>query len=234
MEFEMINKNWKRSNDLIAENISLTQKIIINSIKNQSGDVLNRFRKELLLGVFGGFIVSIFLIYAAIQNSQGIIYSLVGIIGVIMTIYIIIDVLSVYYRISSFNPGKGSLKECIEGKLSILRSFYLRNKYLQVIYAIAIYIIGLTSYLSVFSNDAILTLKDLMVYSVIGIMMIIGLLIISRIKRHTYISDLESCLVNLEGVEPVSTKQPGLNISSWIVVLLLIIAVGIAVYSIII
>lgn len=231
MEFEKIHEDWKRSNDLISENISLTQRIIINSIKSHSNDVLSRFRKELLFGVAGGIIVLIFLIYSAIQNSHRISYTLTAIAGVIMIVYIIIDVLTVYSRIGKFNPGKGSLNECIEAKINVLKSFYQRNRYLQVIYAIAIYIIGFTFYLSVFSNDAILTLKDLMVYSVLGIIMIIAVLIISRMKRHSYITELESCIVSLEGMDPVSKKQPVLNISSWIIVLFLMIAVGIAVYS---
>lgn len=223
MELNELNDVWQNTNVLLAESKEISVKQIKNTIRGKSNDILSRLTNELRSGLLGGLFTLFYFAFIIINQYNDTLALIVSITGILLVVYIMLDVYNFYLQLIRFRPGIGNLSEAIQRKLEIIRAYFEKIKYLKTLYGVSVFVLGLIGYKIAFSDISALSIKDITVYIIIICITIFSIVLITKTKHNRYIAELEDCMTDLNNLEPaVIEKKPTIPFAQWLIIILLI------------
>lgn len=206
MELDDLKAAWQEMSNQVAAQGRLTERLVLNSIRQKSNDVIEDMRSGLECMLAGLCIAFLLPLVWALRSADGMVTA-----GALIILGLVTVNGSIAWRLhralGTGQDGGASVREALQEKLKRIRAFYSWGRSYGLLISLLIYATGVVTYLTFRYGYVRVTNTDLIVYGSLAVFMIVSTQLLTRRHEASVSNELESCLQELDGFDAATRSS---------------------------
>lgn len=206
MELDDLKAAWQEMSSQVAAQRRLTEKLVLDSIRERSKDVIGDMRSGLECMLVGLCIAFLLPLFWALRSTDGMVTA-----GALIILGLAAVNASIGWRLHRAlgrgQDGGKSVREAVQDKLQRIHAFYSWGRSYGLLISILIYVTGVATYLTFRYGYVRVTNTDLIVYVSLAVFIIVSTQLFTRRHEATVSRALESCIEELDGFEAATSSS---------------------------
>ncbi len=206
MELDDLKAAWQEMSSQVAAQRRLTERLVLNSIRQKSKDVIEDMRSGLECMLVGLCIAFLLPLVWALRSTDGMVTA-----GALIILGLAAVNASIAWRLHRAlgrgQDGGKSVREAVQDKLQRIHAFYSWGRSYGLLISILIYVTGVATYLTFRYGYVRVTNTDLIVYVSLAVFIIVSTQLFTRRHEASVSRALESCIEELDGFEAATSSS---------------------------